>query len=49
VEVENESLSQQRMRGLWPHRVLGSDPLPLVQVGLEERASCKRDGASAQA
>ncbi len=37
------------MRGLWPHRVFGGDPLPPVQVGLEECASRERDGGYAQA
>jgi len=37
------------MRRLWPHRVLGGDPLPPVQVGLEECAPRERDGAYAEA
>jgi len=36
------------MRGVWPHRVFGSDSLPLVPVGLEERSARERDGGCAE-
>jgi hypothetical protein len=47
-DVENEILSECRMRSVWPHSVLGRDPLPLVQVGFEEHASGERDSTSAK-
>src|SRR5271167_166263 len=37
------------MRSLWAHRLLGGDPLPTMQVGLEDHASQQRDSASAEA
>jgi hypothetical protein len=48
-EISDENLSQYRMRGLRPHRLLGNDPLPVLQMGLEEHASHERDGTSAEA
>ena len=37
------------MRGLWPHRLLGGDPVPIVQMGLEEHSSHERDRGLAKA
>jgi len=41
-----EIVSQYKMRNLWTHRLLSSDPLPNMQMGLEERSSRQRDGTS---
>jgi hypothetical protein len=48
LEVENESLSEYAMRGVWPYRVLGRDPLPLVPLGFEKRSARERDGGCAE-
>ena len=35
----NESLSEHEMRRLWQDRLLGRDPLSIVQMGFEEHPS----------
>ena len=45
MEVDNESVSEYRVRRVWTDRVLGRDALPVVPVGPEEHASCERDSS----
>ena len=38
-----ESLSEYRVRGFWPYRLLGGDSLPAMPLGSEGCSSCERD------